>query len=57
MLQNSASLTASHRAGRDNSIADALSRFDFQRFHQLEPHAAPGATPIPLSLLTQFPVV
>ena len=51
------SLTASHRAGRDNCIADALSRFDFQRFHHLAPHAAPAATPIPPSLLAQLLVI
>ena len=49
--------TASHRAGRDNCIADALSCFDFQRFDHLAPHAAPAATPIPPSLLTQLPVI
>lgn len=49
--------TASPRASKDNSIADALSRFDFQRFHHLPPHAAPGATPIPPSLLAQLPVI
>ena len=49
--------SASHRAGKSNSIADALSRFDFQRFHRLDPHAAPWATPVPPSLLAQLPVV
>ena len=55
--RHSFAFTASHRAGRDNSIADALSRFDFQRFLHLAPHVAPGATPIPPSLLAQLPVV
>ena len=41
--------TACHTAGRDNSIADSLSRFDFQCFRHLAPHAAPGATPTPAS--------
>ena len=45
--QHSFAFTAYHTLGRDNSITDALSRFDFQRFHYLAPHAAPGATPIP----------
>lgn len=49
--------TASHRAGRDNSTAGALSRFDFQHFNQLATHAEPGATPIPPLLLAQLPVV
>ena len=44
--------TACHTA-----IADSLSRFDFQRFRHLAPHAAPGATPVPPSLLKQLPVV
>ena len=32
--------TAPYTAGQDNSIGDALSHFDFQRFHCLAPHAA-----------------
>ena len=55
--RHSFAFTASHRAGGDNSIADALSRFDFQRFHHLAPHAAPVATPNPPSLLAQLPVI
>ena len=51
--------TACYTPGRDNSIADALSRFDFQRLHHLAPHAAPTcmATPIPPSLLAQLLVI
>ena len=49
--------TASHRAGRDNCTAGALSPFDFQRFCHLAPHAAPAATPISPSLLAQLPVI
>ena len=30
---HSFAFTASHQPGRDNSIADTLSPFDFQRFH------------------------
>ena len=52
--RNSFTFTASYTPGRDNSIADALSRFDFQRFHHLASHAAPMATPIPPSLLAQL---
>ena len=55
--RHSFAFTASHRAGRDNCIDDALSRFDFQRFHYLAPHAAPASTPIPPSLLAQLPVI
>lgn len=36
--------TACHTAGRDNSSADSLCRFDFQHFRRLAPEAAPGAT-------------
>ena len=44
---HSLAFTASHRGGRDNCFAGALSCFDFQRFHHLALHAAPAATPIP----------
>ena len=54
--RNSFGFTASYTPGRDNSIADALSRFDFQRFHRLAPHASHMATPIPPSLLAHLPV-
>ena len=37
--------TASHEAGRYNSIADVLSHFDFQHFHRLAPHVAPQEKP------------
>ena len=55
--RHSFAFTASHRAGRDNCIADALSRFDFQCFHHLASHATLAATSIPLSLLAQLPVI
>ena len=57
--RHSFAFIATHRAGRDNCIADAVhvSRFDFQRFHHLAPNAAPAATPIPPSLLAQLPVI
>ena len=54
--RHSFAFTASHRAGRDNCIADALSCFDSRRFHRLAPHAALAATPIPTSLLAQLPI-
>ena len=49
--------TASHRPDGDNSIADALSHFDFQHFHHLTPHVVQGATPVPPVLLAQHPVI
>ena len=57
LLVAAALLFSCHIAGTDNKEADALSRFDFQRFHHLAPHAAPGATPIPSMLLAQLPVI
>lgn len=53
--RHSFAFTASHRAGRDNCTADALTHFDFQHF--LAPYVAPAATPIPPSLPTQFLVI
>ena len=52
--RSSFAFTASYTPGWDSSIADALSLFDFQRFHHLAPHAAHVATPIPPSLLEQL---
>jgi hypothetical protein len=43
---NSFSFTAKHIPGSSNDIADALSRFQFQRFRSL----APGAAAHPFSL-------
>ena len=51
--RHSFAFTVSHRPGRDNSIADALSRFDFQCFHHLAPHVPWEATPVPPALLAQ----
>ena len=47
--------------GKANPVADALSRFQFQRFRCLAPHADPAPCQIPASLLaaqlvTQMPV-
>ena len=49
--RHSFSFTASSVRGKCNPIADALSRFQFQRFRQLAPHAAPHQTQIPQQLL------
>ena len=49
--------TARHVPGKSNTIADAISRFEFQRFHQLAPHASPTATLVPPWVLDQLPVV
>ena len=43
---------ARHVAGVNNGIADALSRFQEQRFRQLAPQAAPRPCTIPPSLMT-----
>lgn len=52
--QLSFSFTATHIAGKLNPVADALSRFNFQKFHLLTPHAASEATPIPADLLEEL---
>ena len=49
--------TACHVPGKSNAIADAICRFDFQRFHQLAPYASPTATLVPPWVLDQLPVV
>ena len=36
-----------HIPGVDNDIADSLSRFQMDRYHQLTPDANPWPTPIP----------
>ena len=38
--QHNIHVLLTHVAGTDNSIADALSRFQVQRFHKLAPEAA-----------------
>ena len=50
------SFTASSVPGRDNPVADALSRFQFQRFRRLVPHADATPSPIPASILTAFQI-
>ena len=37
--------------------ADAISRFEFQRFRQIAPYASPTATSVPPWVLDQLPVV
>ena len=54
---HSFAFTASSIEGRLNPIADALSRFQFQCFRGLAPHADQEATEIPLHLLGDLPVV
>ena len=49
--------TARHVPGKSNAIADTISRFEFQRFHQLAPYASPTATPVLPLVLAQLPVV
>ena len=49
--------TARHVPGKSNAIADAISHFEFQRFHQLAPYASPTATLVPPWVLDQLSVV
>ena len=49
--------TACHIPGKSNAIADAISRFQFQRFHDQAPYASPIATPVPPLVLAQLPVL
>ena len=50
-IRHSFSFTASSVRGKANPIADAPSRFQFQRFRRLAPHADSIPSPIPASLL------
>ena len=45
---------ARHVPGVDNSIADALSRFQMDRFRRLAPGADPVMTPLPGNLWSAF---
>ena len=51
-VRHSFSFKASSVPGKANSVADALSRFQFQRFRCLAPQAEPTPTPVPPDLLT-----
>ena len=53
--RHSSVFTARHVDRKSNAIADAISRFEFQRFHQLVPHASPTGTPLPPLVLAQLP--
>ena len=50
-VRHSFSFKASSVRGRANPVADALSRFQFQRFQHLAPQADLAATPVPQDLL------
>ena len=45
-------LLINHIPGVDNSVADALSRLQFHRFHQLAPEADPEPTPTPVIVIS-----
>ena len=53
--RSSFAFTASYVEGRQNGLADALSRFQFQRFRQLAPLADAEATAIPPQLREDLP--
>ena len=55
--RHSLAFTARHVPGKSNATADAISRFEFQRFCQLAPYASPTATLVPPWVLDQLPVV
>lgn len=46
-MENNCLIIAQHVPGRNNSIADALSRFQLQRFRHLAPMAASNPTKVP----------
>ena len=48
------SFTASPVGGKSNPILDSLSRFQFQRFRRLAPHADSIPTQIPQQLLSDL---
>ena len=59
VARHSLAFTAHHVPGKSNAIADAISRFKFQRFRQLAPYASPIPTwvHVPPWVLDQLPVV
>lgn len=56
-VRHSFSFTASSVRGKDNPVADAISRFQFQRFRQLAPLADAEPTEVPQDLLVALAVV
>ena len=53
-VPHSFSLAALSVPGEANPVADALSRFQFQRFRHLAPQAVPDRTPIPPALVMEL---
>lgn len=51
-LKSNVAFKAHHIPGKDNTIADALSRFQMPRFREAAPHAEPCATTVPAFLWT-----
>ena len=49
-LKNSVVFSARHVAGRNNDVADALSRFQMQKFWKIAPGAKPEGLPVPAFL-------
>ena len=49
-LKNSVVFLARHVAGRNNDVADALSRFQMQKFWKIAPGAKPEGLPVPVFL-------
>ena len=56
-VRHSFSFTASSVRGKDNPVAEAISRFQFQRFRQLAPLADAERTAVPPALLAVSQVV
>ena len=56
-VRHSFSFTASSVRGKANPVADALSRFQFQRFRHLAPLAEQAPRPIPPALLTALQII
>ena len=56
-IHHSFSFTASSVRGKDNPVADAISRFQFQRFRQLAPLADAEPTAVPPALVAALQVV
>ena len=53
-VRHSFTFSAQHVPGVTNQVADALSRFRWQKFRQLVPYAQLHPTPIPLDLLADL---